>query len=182
MDKPARLQFDHVSTPIGVAVVACDDKGSLRMFDWSDVEDRWRPMLRARYGDVELVARSDPFGHASAIAAYMEGDVHAIDALPVEFCGTAFQCKVWRALRAIPAGETLSYGALAKRIGEPKAVRAVGLANGANPIAVIVPCHRVIGSDGSLTGYGGGLKRKRWLLEHEARHAGSGLFRKDVSA
>ena len=81
--------------------------------------------------------------------------------------GTDFQRSVWDALRTIPAGETLSYAALAERVGRPTAVRAVGLANGTNPIAVIVPCHRVIGSDSSLTGYGGGLDRKRWLLEHE---------------
>jgi methylated-DNA-[protein]-cysteine S-methyltransferase len=82
--------------------------------------------------------------------------------------GTEFQRAVWNALRSIPCGETLSYGALARRIGRPSAVRAVGLANGANPVGVVVPCHRVIGSDGTLTGYGGGLSRKRWLLEHES--------------
>ena len=81
--------------------------------------------------------------------------------------GTPFQRAVWAALRRIPAGETLSYGQLAAQIGKPKAVRAVGLANGSNPVGVVVPCHRVIGADGSLTGYGGGLPRKLWLLEHE---------------
>jgi methylated-DNA-[protein]-cysteine S-methyltransferase len=182
MDKPLRLLADRLSTPIGTAVIVCDEDGRLRMFDWSDDENRWRPMLRARYGDVKLVSQRDPFGHSSALKAYMEGEVHAIDALPVAFAGTAFQNKVWHALRTIPAGTTLSYTALAKRIGEPRAVRAVGLANGANPIGVIVPCHRVIGADGSLTGYGGGLERKRWLLAHEARYAGSGLFRREVSA
>ena len=81
--------------------------------------------------------------------------------------GTAFQNQVWSALRRIPRGQTLSYGALAKKIDRPAAVRAVGLANGANPIAIVVPCHRVIGANASLTGYGGGLERKRWLLDHE---------------
>ena len=181
MDKPLRLLIDRMSTPIGTALIASDEEGNLRLFDWSDHEDRWRPMLRARYGDVELVSQRDPFGHTGALKAYMEGEVRAIDALPVAFAGTAFQNKVWRALRTIPAGETLSYGALARRIGAPKAVRAVGLANGSNPVSVVVPCHRVIGSDGSLTGYGGGLERKRWLLAHEARYAGSGLFRKEGS-
>jgi len=85
---------------------------------------------------------------------------------------------VWQALREIPAGTTTSYGAIARKLGKPDAMRAVGLANGANPIAIVVPCHRVIGSDGSLTGYGGGLERKRWLLAHEARYAGEGLFKK----
>jgi methylated-DNA-[protein]-cysteine S-methyltransferase len=160
-----------------MALIACDEEGRLRLFDWIDYEDRWGPMLLARYGEMKLISKRDPFGHTGVLKAYMEGEVRAIDALPVAFAGTPFQNEVWKALRTIPAGETLSYGALAKRIGAPKAVRAVGLANGANPVGVVVPCHRVIGSDGSLTGYGGGLERKRWLLAHEARHAGGGLFR-----
>ncbi|MDE2134733.1 MAG: methylated-DNA--[protein]-cysteine S-methyltransferase [Alphaproteobacteria bacterium] len=176
MTSPARLLIDRLSTPIGAALIASDEEGNLRLFDWADHEDRWLPLLRARYGDVKLVSQHDPFGHARAVAAYMEGEVHAIDALPVAFAGTPFQNKVWQTLREIPAGGTLSYGALARKIDKPKAVRAVGLANGANPVAVVVPCHRVIGSDGSLTGYGGGLERKRWLLAHEARHAGGGLL------
>ncbi len=181
MDEPLKFLIDRLSTPIGTAVVACDEEGNLRLFDWSDHEDRWQPMLRARYGAVELKEKRDPFGFTKAIEAYMNGEVHAIDTLPVAFAGTPFQSKVWRVLRTIPAGKTLSYGMLAKQIGDPKAVRAVGLANGANPIAVVVPCHRVIGSDGSLTGYGGGLERKRWLLAHEARHAGTDLFGKGAS-
>jgi len=181
MDKPLVFLIDRLSTPIGTAVVACDEEGKLRLFDWSDCEDRWRVMLRARNGDVELKETRNPFGFAKAIDAYMNGDVHVIDALPVAFAGTPFQNKVWRALRTIPGGKTLSYGMLAKLIGAPKAVRAVGLANGANPIGVVVPCHRVIGSNGSLTGYGGGLERKRWLLAHEARHAGTDLFGKGAS-
>jgi methylated-DNA-[protein]-cysteine S-methyltransferase len=98
---------------------------------------------------------------------YFKGEVGALDAIPVELNGTPFQRSVWHALRRIPGGTTISYAELAKRIGEPTAVRAVGTANGANPVAVIVPCHRVIGSDGRLTGYGGGLDRKQWLLQHE---------------
>jgi methylated-DNA-[protein]-cysteine S-methyltransferase len=182
MDKPRRFLIDTLLTPIGAAQIVCDEDGRLRMFGWHDREERSWPWMRARYGDVQLVEQRDPFGLSTAIAAYMKGAVHAIDALPVAFAGTAFQVKVWEALRAIPAGETLSYNALAKRIGEPKAIRAVGLANGANPIGVVVPCHRVIGSDGSLTGYGGGLERKRWLLTHEAQYAGSGLFRREVGS
>ena len=99
---------------------------------------------------------------------YFDGRRTAFD-LPLAPTGTPFQMRVWRALRAIPYGETISYGELARRIGTPSASRAVGLANGRNPIAVIVPCHRVIGADGSLTGYGGGLERKRILLELESR-------------
>jgi methylated-DNA-[protein]-cysteine S-methyltransferase len=121
-------------------------------------------------GAVSLSSGRLPTAVRSALDAYFEGDLRAIDELPTVTAGTAFQREVWAALRTIPAGETLSYGALAARIGRPKAVRAVGLANGSNPIGLVVPCHRVIGADGSLTGYGGGMERKRWLLEHERTH------------
>jgi len=173
------LLFDHVPTPIGEAQLICDGKGRLRLFGWYDSDDKWQ-RYASHLGDGELVRTKDPFGLSSAIAEYMRGNVHVIDDLPVVFAGTPFQNKVWHALRTIPAGETLSYGALARRIGDPKATRAVGLANGSNPIGLVVPCHRVIGSDGSLTGYGGGLERKKWLLAHEARHAGHGLFRRQA--
>lgn len=172
-----RLLTDRLETPIGEAQLVCDEDGRLRVFGWFDHEERWRRDYTSRYGDTKLTEASNPFGLCDAMAAYMAGDIGVIDTLAVAFAGTEFQNKVWRALREIPAGETTSYGALAKKIGTPKAVRAVGLANGSNPIAVVVPCHRVVGSDGSLTGYGGGLKRKRWLLAHEARFAGTGLFR-----
>jgi methylated-DNA-[protein]-cysteine S-methyltransferase len=99
--------------------------------------------------------------------AYFKGDIGVIDTLPVETAGTPFQRSVWKALRKIGKGGTISYAELARRIGKPKAVRAAGLANGQNPISIVVPCHRVIGSNGTLTGYGGGLPRKKWLLEHE---------------
>jgi len=102
-----------------------------------------------------------------ALSRYFAGELAAIDGIAVELNGTEFQKRVWQALRRIPSGTTLSYAELARRIGDPAAVRAVGTANGANPVALVVPCHRVIGSDGSLTGYGGGLERKRWLLDHE---------------
>ena len=162
-------------------MIVADEEGALRLFYWDDPTHRWRLALRRRYGDVALVERKNSFGHLKALADYFDGDIDLIDRLAVVFAGTEFQNKVWRALRTIPGGTTLSYGLLAKRIGEPRAVRAVGLANGQNPVGLIVPCHRVIGSDGSLTGYGGGLPRKRWLLEHEARHAGADLFRRDAS-
>ena len=174
-----RFLFDRVPTPIGEAQLVCDAEGRLRLFGWYDRDDAWR-RYSSHLGDAELVPANDPFGLASAIAVYMQGNVHVIDDLPVVFAGTPFQNKVWHALRTIPAGETLSYGQLARQIGDPKATRAVGLANGSNPIALVVPCHRVIGSNGSLTGFGCGLERKQWLLAHEARHAGYGLFRKEV--
>jgi len=101
------------------------------------------------------------------LSAYFDGTLTNFD-LPIELHGTDFQRRVWSALREIPYGETISYGELARWVGNPKASRAVGLANGRNPVSIVVPCHRVIGADGSLTGYGGGLERKVWLLEHEA--------------
>ena len=102
------------------------------------------------------------------LRAYFRGELKEFD-LPLAMEGTEFQLRVWNALRTIPYGETISYAQLAERIGNPKAVRAVGLANGSNPIPIIVPCHRVIGSDGSLTGFGGGLSTKKMLLELENR-------------
>jgi len=126
--------------------------------------------LRRHYGGdgYRLEPCKNPRGISDTIKRYFEGDLAAIDALPVKTAGTAFQREVWNALRSIPCGTTISYAKLAQQIGRPAAVRAVGLANGSNPIGVIVPCHRVIGANGSLTGYGGGIDRKRWLLAHES--------------
>jgi methylated-DNA-[protein]-cysteine S-methyltransferase len=121
--------------------------------------EKWYP------GEPRNRARAD--GIRGVLTRYFGGEVAALDTVPVELNGTPFQKSVWQALRRIPGGTTISYSELAKRIGDPAAVRAVGTANGANPVAVIVPCHRVIGSNGKLTGYGGGLDRKQWLLEHE---------------
>jgi methylated-DNA-[protein]-cysteine S-methyltransferase len=128
-----------------------------------------RVLLRRHYGTDSLTLRSiaGPSQATRALRAYFDGDYDAVDSLPTETNGTAFQRTVWNALRQIPFGQTTSYGALAAKIGHPKAVRAVGLANGSNPIAIVVPCHRVIGANASLTGYGGGLPRKRWLLAYE---------------
>ena len=106
-------------------------------------------------------------GFVEPLLRYFDGELQALDAVACDPGGTPFQSRVWTALRTIPVGTTWSYGELARRLGDPKAVRAVGFANGSNPIAVAVPCHRVIGSDGTLVGYGGGLERKRWLLAHE---------------
>ena len=171
MNERWTFSIDTMSTPIGEAVLIADGDGALRMHCWEDPEHSWHKRLQRYYSDVELVDGHDAFGHVAALTRYFGGDLTALDAIHVAFAGTPFQQRVWKALRTIAAGTTLSYGALAQRIGQPAAVRAVGLANGRNPIGVVVPCHRVIGSDGSLTGYGGGLPRKRWLLEHEARHS-----------
>jgi methylated-DNA-[protein]-cysteine S-methyltransferase len=126
-----------------------------------------RQLLRLQYGAAVLVNARAPETVRAALTAYFAGDLDRLKSIPWRVAGTPFQRNVWTALRAIPAGTALSYRTLATRLNVPKAVRAVGHANGANPISVVVPCHRVIGADGSLTGYGGGLDRKRWLLEHE---------------
>jgi methylated-DNA-[protein]-cysteine S-methyltransferase len=165
------LQFisDRLPTPIGDLLIVADDQGNLRATFWTDQEEDVRRMLRRHYPcrPVEFQPQRNPHGLTDAVARYFAGELHAIDPLPVATAGTPFQREVWIALREIPCGTTISYGQLATRLGRPAAVRAVGLANGANPIGVVVPCHRVIGANGSLTGYGGGIERKRWLLDHE---------------
>ncbi len=109
----------------------------------------------------------DPLGAGAALAAYFAGELGALEALPARPTGTAWEARVWALLRKVPPGETRSYGELARSLDRPGAARAVGLANGRNPVALVIPCHRVVGADGRLVGYGGGLDRKRWLLAHE---------------
>jgi methylated-DNA-[protein]-cysteine S-methyltransferase len=168
---PSHFTIDRISTPIGVAVFVTDARGFLSALDWEDFETRLVERLRARAGRFALLsAGKAPPRTREALARYFDGDIHAVDALACSGRGTPFQERAWAALRKIPAGTTASYGELAKTIEAPKAARAVGLANNRNPIAVVVPCHRVIGADGSLTGYAGGLDRKRWLIDHEARN------------
>ena len=167
--QPETLTLDRVATPVGEVLLVTDAEGAVRALDFAGYEDRMHRLLARHCGGAPaLVERRAPDGVRAAVEAYFAGDVRALDALPVKTGGTAFQKSVWAALRAIPVGETRSYGQLAAAVGSPKAVRAAGLANGQNPIAVIVPCHRVIGANGTLTGYAGGLERKRWLLAHEA--------------
>ena len=143
----------------------------MRALDFHDFESRMRRLLRLHYGaegdDFAIEDRAAPPEIRHAINNYFIGDLFAINSIPVTTAGTSFQRDVWAALRTIQPGTTLSYGELARQLGRPKSVRAVGLANGANPVAIVIPCHRVIGTDGSLTGYGGGISRKRWLLIHE---------------
>lgn len=159
---------ESVETPTGLMLLLTDAQQRVCAADWLDKEQRLLELVRRYYpGDVRIAATDTVSPARLALQAYFEGERGAIDALPVAMAGTAFQRLVWTALRAIPCGQTLSYGALAQRIGRPTASRAVGLANGSNPISVIVPCHRVIGANAALTGYGGGIERKRWLLEHE---------------
>lgn len=164
-----QLLTDRIRTPIGEMLIIADEDGNLRATDWSDHEARMQRLLRLHYGEhgFQLKSHRNPNGLTDVMASYFAGDIEVIDSLPVKTGGTPFQREVWRALRQIQWGTTVSYAELAERIHRPAAVRAVGLANGSNPVGVVIPCHRVIGSDGSLTGYGGGIERKRWLLEHE---------------
>lgn len=169
--QPETLTLDRIATPTGEVLLVVDADGAVRALDFAGYEDRMRRLLRRHWGEAELVEGRAPGAIRSAVEAWFGGDLTALDGLKVRTNGTDFQHAVWAALRAIPAGETRTYGQLAAAIGSPKAVRAAGLANGQNPIAVIVPCHRVIGADGALTGYAGGLERKRWLLAHEGARA-----------
>jgi methylated-DNA-[protein]-cysteine S-methyltransferase len=175
MAESLSLLIDRIATPIGELAIVVDELGRLRAVDWTDHDADMQRLLRLHYGKHGFSLRPavNPRDLSTALAAYFAGDLAAIDALPVATGGTEFQRAVWRALREIRCGETVSYATLARRIGRASAVRAVGLANGSNPISVVVPCHRVIGSDGSLTGYGGGIERKRWLLAHERRASAS---------
>ncbi|MBO0719863.1 MAG: methylated-DNA--[protein]-cysteine S-methyltransferase [Blastocatellia bacterium] len=164
-----KLLLDRLKTPIGEALIVFDDEGRLRALDWEDYEPRMLRLLHHHYGNsVMLEAGPGPLSVIHALEAYFAGELGTIEKISCRSEGTPFQQSVWAALRTIPAGKTLSYSSLAARIGKPAAVRAVGNANGANPISVVVPCHRVIGASGALTGYGGGIERKRWLLRHEA--------------
>jgi methylated-DNA-[protein]-cysteine S-methyltransferase len=163
-----QLTLTKLDTPLGPALVALDRRERLRAFDWLDHEERLYRLLRRRYGSTpNPVVGEMPSRIRERFAAYFDGELAALNDLDVKTAGTPFQQKVWSSLRQIPAGQTQSYRQLAESVGRPTAFRAVGLANGSNPVGLVVPCHRVIGADGSLTGYGGGLHRKRWLLEHE---------------
>jgi methylated-DNA-[protein]-cysteine S-methyltransferase len=161
------LTLDRIATPVGEVLLVTDAEGAVRALDFSDYEPRMMRLLARHAPEARLVPGRAPEAARGAVLAYFSGDIPALDAVVIKTGGTVFQRSVWAALRAIPAGQTRSYGQLAAAIGVPRAVRAAGLANGQNPIAVIVPCHRVIGANGTLTGYAGGVERKRWLLRHE---------------
>jgi methylated-DNA-[protein]-cysteine S-methyltransferase len=162
------LDLDVLDTPIGPLALASDGRALLAL-EFGTL-DALRDRLRARFGEAARFRDvPDPQGFTSRVRAYFAGDLAAFSGVPVDGGGTPFERRVWEALREIPAGATASYAAIAARLGAPRACRAVGRANGRNPIAIAVPCHRVIGANGSLTGYAGGLERKRWLLDHEER-------------
>lgn len=162
-----RLKLDRRESPLGTMLLVTNDDGLLYSLDFEDYESRMQKLLKRYYGSVQLDQGPVTKPIAVALDAYFDGDLSALEALCIGPGGTSFQREVWSALRQIPTGTTTSYGQLAVKTGRPAASRAVGLANGANPVAIVVPCHRVIGASGDLTGFGGGLWRKRWLLEHE---------------
>lgn len=159
--------LSRIPSPLGDLLAVTAPDGTLHALDFHDYEPRLRTLFARHHGPAPLTNGEAPPVLASALAAYFAGTPAALNAIAVANFGSAFQQRVWAALRAIPPGETRSYGQLAASLGQPGASRAVGLANGANPIGIVVPCHRVIGASGALTGYAGGVERKAWLLRHE---------------
>ncbi len=160
------LHYDEFASPIGRILFASDAR-AICALDFEEYQQRMKSLLTRRFERLVFQRDSDPLNLKQRLEQYFDGNVRALDHVAVDTGGSWFQQQVWRALREIPAGETWTYAQLAARVGRPQAARAVGHANSLNPVAIIVPCHRVIGASSALTGYAGGLERKRWLLEHE---------------
>ena len=168
---PAARSHAVIDSPIGPLTLVAEDGKLCGLY----MEVRGHEPGEAALGEPCSVTDEDVLAVTSRqLSAYFDGELTSFD-LPLSLDGTGFQRTVWAGLRDIPYGDTISYGELARRIGQPSASRAVGLANGRNPVSIVVPCHRVVGSDGSLTGYGGGLDRKRYLLALEQRVSGQTL-------
>jgi methylated-DNA-[protein]-cysteine S-methyltransferase len=161
-----KLELAELDSSLGTILIAVRD-GLLCALDYGDYRSRMETLLARRFGDLEFEPASNPAGVAEAVRAYLRGDLAALSDVRVDTGGTAFQRRVWSALRRIPCGQTRTYAELARSIARPRAARAVGAANGRNPVAIVLPCHRVVGSNGSLVGYAGGLERKRALLKLE---------------
>lgn len=174
------LQTRSLRSPIGTLCLYARGPAlvALALAGGDEETRRW---LRRRFGEFRARPVSDPAGAASALRAYFAGELTALDRVEADPGGTPFQRSVWSELRRIPPGTTLSYASLAARVRRPKAMRAVGAANGSNPIPLVLPCHRVVSADGTLCGYGGGLEAKRWLLIHEKALA-SGTWRVPLSS
>jgi methylated-DNA-[protein]-cysteine S-methyltransferase len=164
--KGTLLDYDEFESPIGRILFASHAEGICAL-DYAGYESRMEGLLTRRFGDFKFRRGADPFQLKRSLELYFDGELHAFDDAAVSLGGTEFQAEVWTALRQIPAGRTQTYGELATRLGRAQAARAVGHANSLNPIAIVVPCHRVIGASSALTGYAGGLARKEWLLRHE---------------
>ncbi len=160
------ILIEEMDSPIGEIVLAGLD-GRLCALDFGDCREWMTGYLKSRFGEFSLRSRNTNRDWRDRIGAYLEGEFTALDGIEVDVGGTVFQNQVWSALCGVAPGTTSTYGGLAATIGRPKAARAVGAACGRNPVALVVPCHRAVGHDGSLTGFAGGLPRKRWLLQHE---------------
>ncbi len=160
------LLLDRIDSPIGDILIVVDGE-RLCSLDYADYEARMMTSLQRRYWPIHLTQERDPSGFSSRVRAYLAGDYRSLDTIPVNTGGTVFQQEVWSALRTIPVGTTMSYGELATKLGRPTAYRAVGGTNALNPVAIVLPCHRVVGANAALTGYAGGVERKQWLLRHE---------------
>ncbi|TDT59800.1 methylated-DNA-[protein]-cysteine S-methyltransferase [Enterobacter sp. AG5470] len=163
------LLEDKIATPLGPLWIICDEAFHLRAVEWEEHSDRMVELLNIHYrrDGYQRIAANNPGGLSRKLQDYFDGDLSIIDTLPTATAGTPFQRDVWQALRTIPCGQVIHYGQLAETLGRAGAARAVGAANGANPVSIVVPCHRVIGRNGTLTGYAGGVQRKEWLLRHE---------------
>jgi methylated-DNA-[protein]-cysteine S-methyltransferase len=161
-----KLFIDKIDSAIGKILLVSDGE-HLCALDYADCESRMMMLLRRHYPGFQLRDTIDPQGFSGQIRAYLAGDINCINGISVDTGGTAFQQRVWSALRAIPPGTVFTYGELATKLGKPTAYRAVGTTNALNPIAIVIPCHRLVGANGALTGYAGGLERKHWLLQHE---------------
>jgi methylated-DNA-[protein]-cysteine S-methyltransferase len=160
------VEWASIDSPVGLLTVAAHGS-KVCLVHFGEASGAVLRSLERWYPGVQIVQGNDPAGAVKVLSRYFDGDLTSLDEVDVALHGTPFQQRVWTTLRTVTAGTTASYAKLAGRVGAPSAVRAVGAANGANPVAIILPCHRIIGSNGSLTGYGGGLDRKRWLLQHE---------------
>jgi O-6-methylguanine DNA methyltransferase len=167
MDGSPMHTLSRFDSPLGPLLAVTAPDATLHALEFDDHAPRLHRLFARHHPGAHLTDGVPPAAITAAFAAYFAGDAAALDGVTVASIGSAFQRAVWAALRRIPAGETRSYGQLAVMLGQPGAARAVGLANGANPIGIVVPCHRVIGANGTLTGYAGGVERKAWLLRHE---------------
>jgi methylated-DNA-[protein]-cysteine S-methyltransferase len=161
-----QLFIDRIEFQLGEILIVTDGE-KLCAVDFSGYEDRMMNLLQKRYDSIQLIDTQNPQGFSDRLRGYLNGEWQAIEDIPVSTGGTPFQQKVWLSLRSIPPGQVMTYGALATLLDKPSASRAVGMANSLNPISIVLPCHRVIGANASLTGYAGGLDRKQWLLNHE---------------
>lgn len=163
------LVEEELPTPIGGLLLIADPQGALRAAEWSDGRERLPRLLNRQYGTQGYALAPGAVAAAlrQAMRDYFDGRIDALESIEVNTSGTAFQTKVWAALRTIPPGRPISYDALGRQLGFPSHARAIGHANAANPVNIVIPCHRLVGTNGTLTGYAGGLERKRWLLAHE---------------